>query len=316
MLSAFPASRDHWTTKYCRRAKNLVAASNLTWISTLETPSDSVGVCILHCCHCGFLTSRNPQAGYNLQLMVLREAALLPRTLPINIYLDPTCTSYFMLGWRAFFRLAGRQHSERSNMARISQVFYPLLLFSSRSNVLSAPLLRVSAKREVILTAGPIGTPHILLNSGIGDSKYLKSLGIPALVDLPSVGRNASDQPAQVNVWSVNSNNTFDTIFRSDSREMNEWATKGTGPLVDTIANQLAFFRSDNVLKSLKIPDPAPGPNSPHLEMFFAVSLCSAYPFFCRTDQDLQDGKLFPDQGTSNFLSIISTLVSPTSRRS
>jgi choline dehydrogenase len=52
----------------------------------------------------------------------------------------------------------------------------------------------VSARREVILAAGAIQTPALLQLSGIGDAKVLKPLGITALIDLKTVGRNLQEQ--------------------------------------------------------------------------------------------------------------------------
>ena len=52
----------------------------------------------------------------------------------------------------------------------------------------------VNASKEVILSAGSIGSPHILLNSGIGDQASLNAVGVPSTVHLPDVGRNLSDQ--------------------------------------------------------------------------------------------------------------------------
>ncbi|CAL8131015.1 unnamed protein product [Orchesella dallaii] len=51
----------------------------------------------------------------------------------------------------------------------------------------------VFAKKEIILSAGAIGTPQILLLSGIGPRAHLKSMGIKQKVKSPGVGRNLQD---------------------------------------------------------------------------------------------------------------------------
>ena len=48
---------------------------------------------------------------------------------------------------------------------------------------------------EIILSAGAIGSPHILLLSGIGPSEQLQSFNIPVVHDLPGVGQNLRDHP-------------------------------------------------------------------------------------------------------------------------
>src|SRR5215470_213494 len=53
----------------------------------------------------------------------------------------------------------------------------------------------VGAAKEVILCAGAIHTPRLLLLSGIGPQDELERLGIDTVVDLPGVGRNLQDHP-------------------------------------------------------------------------------------------------------------------------
>ena len=54
-------------------------------------------------------------------------------------------------------------------------------------------VLEVAATAEVILSAGAIGSPQILMLSGIGPKAELESLGISVVHDLPGVGKNLQD---------------------------------------------------------------------------------------------------------------------------
>ena len=53
--------------------------------------------------------------------------------------------------------------------------------------------LTAHASREVIVCAGAIGSPAILMRSGIGPKEHLDSLGIDTVADLPGVGENLHD---------------------------------------------------------------------------------------------------------------------------
>ncbi|KDQ26532.1 hypothetical protein PLEOSDRAFT_1105437 [Pleurotus ostreatus PC15] len=173
-------------------------------------------------------------------------------------------------------------------------------------DVVNGPLSTISASKEVLLAAGVIGTPQILLNSGIGDSSYLSSIGITPLVNLPSVGRNLTDQPTTGCLWSVRSDaDTFDPVFQDENvldSAMAEWNNDGTGPLVVTPIGQVAFFRlNETELTDLGVPsgvDYAAGPNTPHLEMAIG------------------NGFVSPTPPPGKWLTISTNLVSATSRGS
>lgn len=56
----------------------------------------------------------------------------------------------------------------------------------------------IRAGREVIVCAGAIQSPKLLMLSGIGDPEHLREVGVPLRVDLPGVGRNFHDHPLTI----------------------------------------------------------------------------------------------------------------------
>src|SRR5699024_12276262 len=60
---------------------------------------------------------------------------------------------------------------------------------------------RIEAKREVIVSAGAINTPQLLMLSGIGPADHLAEVGIETRVDSPGVGEHLGDHPEAVISW-------------------------------------------------------------------------------------------------------------------
>ena len=78
-------------------------------------------------------------------------------------------------------------------------------------------LEKVLARREVILCLGAIGSPQVLLLSGVGPGDELRPLGIDPIIDLPGVGRNLQDHlnvPVRYECTDVSL--TFDRFLRPD----------------------------------------------------------------------------------------------------
>mmetsp|Transcript_20491 Transcript_20491/g.28625 ORF Transcript_20491/g.28625 Transcript_20491/m.28625 type:complete len:720 (-) Transcript_20491:197-2356(-) len=61
--------------------------------------------------------------------------------------------------------------------------------------------LHALARREVILSSGVIGSPHILMLSGVGPEKHLREKGIMPKINLPGVGENLVDHPRFACRW-------------------------------------------------------------------------------------------------------------------
>lgn len=57
----------------------------------------------------------------------------------------------------------------------------------------SSGTARARAEREVVLAAGAVNSPKLLMLSGIGPADHLRALSIPVVVDLPGVGQNLQD---------------------------------------------------------------------------------------------------------------------------
>ena len=60
---------------------------------------------------------------------------------------------------------------------------------------------RAYAQSEVVLSAGALGSPKVLLLSGIGPAAHLESVGLSTVVDLPGVGENLHDHLLISNIY-------------------------------------------------------------------------------------------------------------------
>lgn len=61
----------------------------------------------------------------------------------------------------------------------------------------------------MILTAGALRTPQLLMLSGVGPAGHLAGHGIPVLADLPGVGSNLHDHPMITPVWPITRGSTL-----------------------------------------------------------------------------------------------------------
>lgn len=108
------------------------------------------------------------------------------------------------------------------------------------------------ARREVILSAGAIGSPHLLQLSGIGDPGLLQEAGIVPTVPLAGVGRNLSDHYAVRLVNRLRNLTTINELSRGWRllREAVKFGWSGRGALTFGVTSAMVFCRSQDSLAS------------------------------------------------------------------
>jgi choline dehydrogenase-like flavoprotein len=72
----------------------------------------------------------------------------------------------------------------------------------------------LTASKELVLSAGVINSPQILMLSGIGDREHLSALGIKTILDLPAVGKDMPDHAINVVLWAANDTAPPPWVFR------------------------------------------------------------------------------------------------------
>jgi len=110
----------------------------------------------------------------------------------------------------------------------------------------------VRARREVILSAGALASPKLLMISGIGERAELDRVGIETLVPVAGVGANLQEHPAAMQRWRAK----FPTInhlrARDVVRAVASYVREGRGLLAATVFHVQVMHRTDS---SLDAPD-------------------------------------------------------------
>ena len=136
----------------------------------------------------------------------------------------------------------------------------------------------VLAGRSVILSAGAIKSPQLLLLSGIGPAADLRALGIEPRVDLQGVGQGLQDHLQVKLIYKVENVTTLNEVFNSWPRRMIEafrYAFRGEGALASGPSLCGGFAKSD---PALDLPDlqfhfnPLSGDRPGHLHDFPACT--------------------------------------------
>jgi choline dehydrogenase len=98
------------------------------------------------------------------------------------------------------------------------------------------------AAREIILCAGAIGSPQLLMLSGIGPAAHLRDFSIPVICDLPGVGQNLQDHPCTA--LAVECTQPVSLAGAESLANLLRYLCFKTGSLTSNVAESGAFIRT------------------------------------------------------------------------
>ena len=110
----------------------------------------------------------------------------------------------------------------------------------------------VRAEREVLLASGAMGSPKLLMQSGIGPADHLKSVGVPVVHDLPGVGSNLQDHLDLFVIAECTGEHTYDNVAKL---HRSAWAGLQyllfkNGPVASSLFETGGFWWADTAARS------------------------------------------------------------------
>jgi choline dehydrogenase len=173
-----------------------------------------------------------------------------------------------------------------------------------------------SAKREIIVSQGAIGSPQLLMLSGVGRKSDLEALGIDSVIDSPHVGQNLQDHPVMTQVFKIKDGYGLDAHIRHSGPEheaaLQQYAKDKTGPFSSALLELVAFPRIDERLMKYEVyreakaknggRDPFGPEGQPHFEIDFLPMFADAFQYH------------FPPPATGDYMTVIVDLLRPYSK--
>ncbi len=108
------------------------------------------------------------------------------------------------------------------------------------------------AEREVILSSGAMGSPKLLMQSGIGPADHLRSVGVPVHHDLPGVGSNLQDHLDLFVIAECTGDHTYDKYIKPQHAAWAglQYLLLKKGPVASSLFETGGFWYADRVNKA------------------------------------------------------------------
>ncbi len=164
-------------------------------------------------------------------------------------------------GWRCSTAVGYlKPNLARKNLTLLTQTLVRRILFDGQRAIgieveEKGKTKRIRARREVIVSAGAINSPVLLMNSGVGPAAELKQVGIEIQHDLPGVGKNLQDHVQARFTFLTQITGTLNEILTSRRQQAGmafEWLTARSGQLAVGATEATLFAKSQ---PSEPVPD-------------------------------------------------------------
>lgn len=110
----------------------------------------------------------------------------------------------------------------------------------------------VRARREIILASGAIGSPRLLMLSGIGPADHLREAGVDSVHDLPGVGSNLQDHINLCAIAECTGRHSYDGVDRLDRSVVAglQYMLFKSGPVTASLFETGGFWYADETARS------------------------------------------------------------------
>jgi len=129
---------------------------------------------------------------------------------------------------------------------------------------------QLRARREVVVAAGSYHSPHLLLNSGVGDGAELQRAGVAVTHHLPAVGRHLQDHPSAPIAMDMHDATSYGLSWRATPRnvaQIFQYLLLRTGPLASNLFETNAYIKT------------APDRDRPDMQIVFQPARRNIKPF-------------------------------------
>jgi len=168
-----------------------------------------------------------------------------------------------------------RPAMSRSNLSVMTKTLTHRLVFDGKRAVgvvieRDGKLIRLGARKEVVVCAGTFHSPHLLLNSGIGDENALRSAGVSPVHDLPAVGQHLQDHPSTPIAMDMADSTSYGLSWKALPRDIVQffqYFLVRSGPLSSNLFETNAYIRTE------------PNADRPDMQLVFQPARRNLKPF-------------------------------------